>query len=120
MTTPLGWISTLLPQNLILGWIEPWKRKVRDSAWNADTGGWCDTCSHTILFRFFVFFLLFEFISLFHFIYLSLQQPPTDEIFTSPPRGQSCYSHSENSVKLGKIGSTQDIDIESYTLSYSL
>lgn len=47
---PLGWISTLLPQNLILGWIDPWKRKASgDSAWKAETGGWWLTCSQMIL-----------------------------------------------------------------------
>lgn len=49
MSVPLGCISTLLPQNLILGWIDPWKRKAGDSAWNAETGGWWLTCSQTIL-----------------------------------------------------------------------
>lgn len=49
VSVPFGWISMLLPQNLILGWIEPWKRKTGDSAWNADTGGWWLTCSQTIL-----------------------------------------------------------------------
>lgn len=49
---PLGWISTLLPQNLIFGLMAPWKRKTGDSAWKAETGGWWLTCSQRILERF--------------------------------------------------------------------
>lgn len=48
VTMPFGWISTLLPQNFNFGWIEPVNLKSGESAWNADTGGWCETCSHTI------------------------------------------------------------------------
>lgn len=49
VTCPFGWISTLFPQNLSLGWIEPWNIKSWQSAWNADIGGWWLTCSHTTL-----------------------------------------------------------------------
>lgn len=51
VTTPFGWISTLFPQNLSLGWIEPWKIKCSLSAWKAETGGWWLTCSQTTLFK---------------------------------------------------------------------
>lgn len=51
VTTPLGWISTLFPQNLSLGWIEPWKTKCSLSAWKAEIGGWWLTCSHTTLWK---------------------------------------------------------------------
>ena len=49
VSVPLGWISTLLPQNRRRGWMEPWKNHCSASAWNAETGGWWDTCSKTIL-----------------------------------------------------------------------
>jgi len=46
---PLGSTSTVLPQNLSLGWMLPWKMKgwsgLVPVAWKAETGGWCDTCS---------------------------------------------------------------------------
>lgn len=51
VTVPLGWISTLFPQNLSLGWMEPWKTKFSLSAWKAETGGWWLTCSQMILFE---------------------------------------------------------------------
>lgn len=49
VTCPFGWISTLLPQNLSLGWTDPWNTKWGLSAWKADTGGWCETCSKEIM-----------------------------------------------------------------------
>ena len=43
---PLGIISTVFPQNLSLGCIDPWKAQPEvPSAWKAVTGGWWDTCS---------------------------------------------------------------------------
>lgn len=45
VTIPFGCISTLLPQNLSFGCIEPWNIQLSQSAWNAETGGWWLTCS---------------------------------------------------------------------------
>jgi len=48
VTTPFGVMSTVFPQNLILGCTAPWKTNKSDSTWNALTGGWWLTCSQMI------------------------------------------------------------------------
>lgn len=49
VTIPLGCTSIDFPQNLSFGCMLPWKTKSSLSAWKAETGGWCETCSHIIL-----------------------------------------------------------------------